>query len=50
MRAKIRSAAGNLWQNPQEAVIGTNICFLTNNTEPEKNEITRQLLVGPNAL
>jgi len=35
MPAKIRSA-GNLSQNPQEAVIATYVCFLTNFTELEQ--------------
>jgi len=38
MPAKI-SSAGNLSQNPQEAVIATYICFLTNFTELELTNI-----------
>jgi len=38
MPAKIWSA-GNLSQNPQEAVIATYICFLTNFTELELTNI-----------
>jgi len=38
MPAKIQSA-GNLSQNPQEAVIATRICFLTNFTELELTNI-----------
>jgi len=38
MSAKIRSA-GNLSQNPQEAVIATYICLLTNFTELELTNI-----------
>jgi len=38
MPAKIRSSS-NLSQNPQEAVIATYICFLTNFTELELTNI-----------
>jgi len=44
MPAKIRSA-GNLSQNPQEAIIATYICFLTNFTELELTNT--QILGGP---
>ena len=38
MPAKIRST-GNLSKNPQEGAVATNICFLTNFTEPEITKI-----------
>jgi len=42
---KIRSV-GNLLQNPQEAVITTNICFLTNFIELELTNVQANYWMG----